>query len=208
MPLFNKDKGLEGRLVEYRKQGGAERILLGINSEAATGIVGDKGDIERRHAVYGENVKPLQPNSSLIDSFKQEVRNLLWVIIFVTGIIGTACGLYEEGGAALLGGIFLFVFGFSMILITSLIDYCKDKKFVELQSFLIDEQITVIRGKFGATETISIWDLVVGDIILVSEGQRIPADCVVLESSDFTVDEEIENKFRLPENQDGQEVQA
>lgn len=53
----------------------------------------------------------------------------------------------------------------------------------------MEEAITVIRGKLGATEQVSIWSLVVGDIIMVSEGQRIPADCLVIESADLEVDE-------------------
>jgi magnesium-transporting ATPase (P-type) len=32
---------------------------------------------------------------------------------------------------------------------------------------------------------------------MVSDGQRVPADCLVLESADFEVDEEPEKKLRL-----------
>jgi magnesium-transporting ATPase (P-type) len=51
----------------------------------------------------------------------------------------------------------------------------------------MDENVTVLRGKYGATLSISVWDIVVGDIILLSVGQRIPADCLIVESSDFSV---------------------
>lgn len=49
--------------------------------------------------------------------------------------------------------------------------------------------IPVIRGKFGATRSISIWELVVGDVILLSTGDRVPADCLILESSDLQVEQ-------------------
>ena len=52
-----------------------------------------------------------------------------------------------------------------------------------------EETVTVIRGKFGATQSISIWDLVVGDIVLLSSGTRVPADCIVIESSDLFITE-------------------
>ena len=130
-------------------------------------------------------MKPLPPPSSIIDSFKQEVRNLLWVVIGVTAIIAALCGIYAKGGAAILEGIFLLGFALLMILLNSLVDYWKDKKFIKLQSILIDETTTVTRGKFGATETISVWDLVVGDVIMVKAGQRVPGDALVIESSDF-----------------------
>lgn len=76
-----------------------------------------------------------------------------------------------------------------MILITTYADLVKDKRFVALQSIIREGTIPVIRGKFGATHSRSIWDLVVGDVIHLLAGDRIPADCLVLESSDLQVEE-------------------
>jgi magnesium-transporting ATPase (P-type) len=70
---------------------------------------------------------------------------------------------------------------------------------------MIDEDVTVTRGKFGSTEQISVWDLVVGDVIMVGPGQRVPGDSLVLEASDFKVDEDIDEKFRLHKDEDGNE---
>jgi magnesium-transporting ATPase (P-type) len=54
---------------------------------------------------------------------------------------------------------------------------------------VLDESVPVLRGKFGATQSVSVWDLVVGDIILLSTGARVPADCLVVESADLRVEE-------------------
>lgn len=78
-----------------------------------------------------------------------------------------------------------------MILITSGADYLKDRNFVTLQSMIKDEIIAVIRGRVGATQSISVWDLVVGDVILIETGARVPADCLVIESSELQVQESI-----------------
>lgn len=72
---------------------------------------------------------------------------------------------------------------------TSLNDWVKDKQFVKLQSLVKDEEIAVIRGKYGATQSVNIYKLVVGDIILLEQGARVPADCLLLEGQDITVDE-------------------
>lgn len=45
----------------------------------------------------------------------------------------------------------------------------------------------MIRGKFGAIQNESVWSLVVGDVILLSTGQRVPADCLILDASDLEV---------------------
>jgi Ca2+-transporting ATPase len=49
--------------------------------------------------------------------------------------------------------------------------------------------IGVVRGKKGVTQTISINKLVVGDVIVLEPGSIIPADCLLLEGNDVTVDE-------------------
>jgi magnesium-transporting ATPase (P-type) len=88
-----------------------------------------------------------------------------------------------------LQGVSIYVALFIIVAITSLNDWVKDKQFVRLQSLVKDEDIPVIRGKYGATQSVNIYKLVVGDIILLEAGQRVPADCLLLEAQDFTVDE-------------------
>ena len=53
--------------------------------------------------------------------------------------------------------------------------------------------IGVVRGKKGVTQTISINKLVVGDVIVLEPGCIIPADCLLLEGNDVTVDEKFFN---------------
>ena len=68
-------------------------------------------------------------------------------------------------------------------------DWMKDRQFVKLQGYVKDEDIAVIRGKYGATQSVNIYKLVVGDVILLETGSRIPADCILLEGYDITVNE-------------------
>lgn len=65
----------------------------------------------------------------------------------------------------------------------------KDKKFVRLQSLSRDENITVIRGKQGAMQQINIWDLVVGDVVILTAGDKVPADCIIISSQNLKVEE-------------------
>ena len=47
----------------------------------------------------------------------------------------------------------------------------------------------MFRGGEGETITISTNDLVVGDIIKLESGMRIPGDCILLEGTDIATDE-------------------
>ena len=45
------------------------------------------------------------------------------------------------------------------------------------------------RGNDGSTTTIPFQELLVGDVIQVEAGMKIPADCVLLTGTDVTADE-------------------
>jgi P-type Ca2+ transporter type 2C len=49
--------------------------------------------------------------------------------------------------------------------------------------------VPVYRGGDGLTKTIPTQELVVGDLIMIEQGSQVPADCVVVESTDLTCDE-------------------
>jgi P-type E1-E2 ATPase len=87
----------------------------------------------------------------------------------------------------LVEGISIIIVALFIMLITSWADHIKDTRFVSLQSLIREESVPVIRGKFGATQSVSVWDLVVGDVILLSAGTRVPADCLIIECADVEV---------------------
>ena len=53
--------------------------------------------------------------------------------------------------------------------------------------------VTVYRGRYGTCTSIKMTDLVVGDIIDVNQGDRVPADCILIEEMNVTVDQSIYN---------------
>jgi Ca2+-transporting ATPase len=46
-----------------------------------------------------------------------------------------------------------------------------------------------MRSRDGTAVTIDTNDLVVGDIILLTTGMKIPADCILIEGADVSCDE-------------------
>jgi P-type E1-E2 ATPase len=51
------------------------------------------------------------------------------------------------------------------------------------------EKCAVYRGGDGLTQTVDISELVVGDIIKIEQGMKIPADCILLDGIDIACDE-------------------
>ncbi len=86
-------------------------------------------------------------------------------------------------------GIFILAALFIQVVITAWNDYAKDSKFIELQSLNREENLPVLRGKKGSMQTLSVWKLVVGDIVQLQPGDKVPADCIVVSSVNLHVKE-------------------
>lgn len=127
---------------------------------------------------------------SVIDSVKQEARNIIWLVLAASALFAGLCGIFVVNSLeAILEAISIVVVALVILIANSASDWHKDNSFVKLRSMVQDEKSTVMRGKINATANVNVWDLVVGDIVFLEAGQRVPADCIVIESADLVIDE-------------------
>ena len=110
-------------------------------------------------------------------------------MVAIFAVISIIPGMVIHPATGWIEGCFIFVALVIQVLISSYNDYNKDSKFIELQSLSRDEDLPVVRGKRGSMQTVSIWDLCVGDIVQLGPGDKIPADCLVVESANLRVKE-------------------
>ena len=59
---------------------------------------------------------------------------------------------------------------------------------MKIKDEINNAEVVVFRGQYGSTISVPIRDLVVGDIIDIQQGDRIPADCLLVEEVNITVD--------------------
>jgi len=81
---------------------------------------------------------------------------------------------------------------FAVLLSTMIIAFCewgKDKQMLRLRKEIQNEKITVLRGQYGTSQEVLVSELVVGDVVLLNGGDRVPADCLLLEEMDMQVDQ-------------------
>ena len=67
-----------------------------------------------------------------------------------------------------------------------------------------NQKVIVTRGARGNSTSIAIRDLVVGDIVDIKQGDRVPADCILVEEMSIKVDQsdyfkELKNPVKLGE---------
>lgn len=113
------------------------------------------------------------------------VLGALAVAAFVTLLTGTI----RYGWDGTVEGFSIYAGIILIVSFTAVNDYYKDKNMVKLVSDVKRDRIGVIRGKRGVTQTISIYKLVVGDIILIEPGCMVPADCVLIDGEGIETNE-------------------
>jgi P-type E1-E2 ATPase len=72
-------------------------------------------------------------------------------------------------------------------LVTATNDYRKESQFRKLNAQKDDIEIGVIRG--GVSININVHDLVVGDIVRLNAGDKVPSDGLLVDGSDVTCNE-------------------
>lgn len=78
-------------------------------------------------------------------------------------------------------------------LLSAYSEYKQEKQFLKIKDEINNTVVTVYRGQYGVEDEILVRDLVVGDIISVQQGDIVPADCILIEEMNITVNE---SKYR------------
>ena len=86
-------------------------------------------------------------------------------------------------------GAAIFIAVGVIISVTAGNNYIKEKQFQKLFQKANDDYIVVFRGNEGITKTIPFTELLVGDVIQIESGMKVPADCVLLSATDVSADE-------------------
>jgi magnesium-transporting ATPase (P-type) len=70
-------------------------------------------------------------------------------------------------------------------------DLVKEQQKLKIMDEINNQKVIVYRGARGNSTSIAIRDLVVGDIVDLNQGDRIPADCILIEEMNITVDQSL-----------------
>ena len=128
---------------------------------------------------FGKNELTQQKNDSFIKKAVHIICEPMFLLLIVAAIIYFFLGEARDGAIML-----IFVIG--MIAIDVVQEWKTDKTLTALKD-LSAPHIKVVRD--GEEKTIASADLVPGDIMLIYEGVKIPADGIIIKCNDLCVDE-------------------
>lgn len=122
----------------------------------------------------------------ILENFEDRILQILLLAATVSLIIGVVQHGWKHGWVE---GCSIFIAVFIIVAVTAGNNYVKEKQFQKLVSKASEDWIPTFRGGEGLTITLPVQDLVVGDIVKIEAGCRIPADCILLEGTDIATDE-------------------
>lgn len=145
--------------------------LGGLNSE----------EVEKLQKKYGMNELVNQEKPNMLRKFLGVFKEPMFLLLLI------AATVYFLLGAPKDGAIMLVFVGF--VASITFIQEWKTEKTMNALKDLTSPKVNTLRN--GKNILIKSTELVPGDVVFLSEGERIPADCIVLEPSNFSVDESI-----------------
>ncbi|BFU25721.1 calcium-translocating P-type ATPase, PMCA-type, putative [Entamoeba histolytica HM-1:IMSS-B] len=185
----NKDEAL------FKELGGTEGICKLLKSNQTKGL--DGNDLKERYSQFGQNKYPDPIMKTffqmLVDSLNDSTLMILIASAFVSLFLALVmpksqtCGEEQEMNTDWIEGLAIFVAVIVVSVGSSISDYNKQKKFMELSQDEKNVNIKVVRK--GENTLISIRDLAVGDLVNLDVGDIIPADGVYASGFDLRVDE-------------------
>lgn len=117
------------------------------------------------------------------DALEDTTLRILIVAAFVSLIVG----MIEDPTDGWLEGVAILVAVVLVVTVTATNDYLKDKQFRKLSAKTAEVSCTVIRD--GKEHEVSIYDIVVGDLMRVKTGMIIPADGLIVKANGLKIDE-------------------
>ncbi len=180
-----------------------QELLKHLGAEPLSGLTAKR--VQRNQEVYGSNVLTRQKPESLIRRIWKAATEPMIIMLIMAGLIALVVNMIRGatgGEADYLECVGVFAAISLSVIITVVMEGKSAKAFEALSKISDNMQIKAIRD--GNTIMLNQQDIVVGDILLLSTGDKIPADGRLLESVGLTADESALTGESLPAKKDAE----
>ncbi len=191
----------------YEFQEKKQDLIKRLNTDEASGLSLDQ--VERNRTTYGSNALTREKPESLLRRIMGAASEPMILMLIMAGVIALVVNIIRASTgseADFLECVGIFAAISLSVLITVVMEGRSAKAFEELSKISDDTIVKVLRK--GDTLMLSQKELVVGDIILLSTGDKIPADGRLLQSSGLAVDESALTGESVPAKKDGDYIIA
>lgn len=132
-----------------------------------------------RIAIYGQNVLPVAEKKTFIDFCKEVLEDTMLRILMVAGGVSIALGLAEDQKSGWYEGAAIWFAIILVTLVSAVNNFEQQKQFSEVDVSKELDAVTVIRS--GRQFSMDPTEILVGDLVALAAGQRIPADGLLIQ---------------------------
>lgn len=143
--------------------------------------------IDKHRKCFGENRLPPKRRKWWLEHFWDSVTDLTLMILMVGATISIIFGAVTGRSEDQITGVAILIAVFVVAGTTSTVNYVQEAQFQALSKVKEDRPVLVIRG--GEEVTISVYDVVVGDVFVIKAGELLPCDGLLLSGSGIKCDE-------------------
>ncbi|XP_052191898.1 calcium-transporting ATPase 4, plasma membrane-type-like isoform X2 [Diospyros lotus] len=166
--------------------GGVEGLARKVSVSLGGGVF--SRDIAIRQKVYGLNKFIEKPPRPFWRFVWEALQDLTLIILMVCAVVSVGVGIATEGWpGGMYDGLGIILCIFLVVIVTAISDYKQSLQFKDLDKEKKNIFVQVIRE--GTRQKVSIYDLVVGDIVHLSIGDQVPADGLFISGYSLSIDE-------------------
>lgn len=162
-----------------------------MSIDTAVGLQDDK-QVEEMRAKYGQNALTPPERDPWWKEFLDKFNDLTIQILLIAAVVSLAMTAVDKYYIGNQEASFYDSFGiFFAVFLATTVGFLSERKSAKEFELLneVKEDITVKVTRGGEFRTVGIKDLVVGDVINVDLGDKIPADGVIFDSQNLCIDE-------------------
>jgi P-type Ca2+ transporter type 2C len=157
----------------------ADAVASRIGVDISTGV--RTHEVEERRRAFGANRLPAAAKQSLIRLFASEFRSIIIALLAIAAMISVATAGYIDAAVITIVLVLNAVIGF-------VTEWQAGRA---LEALRAQTQVTARVCRDGRVTAIPAEDLVVGDVVLLAAGDRVPADLRLTEASALKSDESV-----------------
>lgn len=155
-----------------------------------------KEQFSDRKRVFKDNRLPEKKGKSLLQLMWITYNDKVLILLSIAAVVSLAIGLYQSIGTPhtpenppveWVEGVAIIVAIVIVVIVGSLNDYQKERQFAKLNKKKQARDVKVVRS--GKTIEISVFDILVGDVLHLEPGDMIPVDGILIEGFNVKCDE-------------------
>ncbi|KAF2290177.1 hypothetical protein GH714_003871 [Hevea brasiliensis] len=175
-------------LDQFQKYGGISGVASAIETDIEAGINGSPQDIAYRSEAFGSNKYKKPPTKRFFYFVVESFKDLTIAILLGCAALSLGFGIKEHGlKEGWYDGGSIFVAVFLVIVVSAVTNYRQNRQFDKLSKVSNNIQIDAVRR--GRRQQVSIFELVVGDVVCLNIGDQVPADGLFIDGHSFQIDE-------------------